>query len=48
MVLLVNIDNFDPSLVLVNNNKLKPYVPYDDNTRKLKFEFQGGSGKVQH
>ncbi len=45
MVLLVNIDNFDPSLVLVNINKLQPYVPYDDNTRKLKIEFQGGKGE---
>jgi len=43
--LLVNIDNFDPSFVLVNINKLKPYVPYDDNTRKLKFKFQGGKGE---
>lgn len=45
MVSLVNIDNFYPSLVLVNINKLKPYVPYDDNTKKLKFEFQGGKGE---
>ncbi len=35
-------DKFDPNPVLVNINKLKPYVPYDDNTRRLVSEFQGG------
>jgi hypothetical protein len=45
MVLLFNIDKFDPSPILVNINKLKPYVPYDNNTRKLVFEFQEGKRK---
>jgi len=39
---LVNIDKFDPSFVLVNINKQKPYVPYDSNIEGLVFEFQGG------
>ncbi len=42
MVLLVNMDKFDPNHVLVNVNKLKPYVPYDNNTKGLVFKFQGG------
>ncbi len=36
------IDKFDPSHVLVNINKLKPYVPYDGNTRELVSKFQRG------
>jgi hypothetical protein len=35
-------DKFDPNLVLVNVNKLKPYVPYGSNTKRLVFKFQGG------
>ncbi len=48
MVLWVNMENFHQSLVWVNINKLKPYVPYDGNTKWLVYEFQGGKGKVQH
>jgi hypothetical protein len=39
---LVNIDKFDPSIVLMNTNKLKPYVPYDVNIKGLVSKFQGG------
>jgi len=35
MVLLVTIDKFDPSLVLVNINKLKTYYFINDNTLQL-------------
>lgn len=42
MILLVNMDKFDPNLVLVHINKLKPYVPYDGNSRGLGSKFQGG------
>jgi hypothetical protein len=44
-VLLVNIDKFDPTHVLVNINKLKPYVFYDSNTKELVSEFQGWKRK---
>jgi hypothetical protein len=40
IVLLVNKDKFDPSLVLVNVNKLKLYFPYDNNTKGLVLEFK--------
>jgi hypothetical protein len=32
IVLLVTIDKFDPKLVLVNVNKLKPYMFIEDKT----------------
>jgi hypothetical protein len=35
MVLLVTIDKFDPNLVLVNINKLKPYRFINDSTLQL-------------
>jgi hypothetical protein len=38
----VTIGKFDPSHVLVNINKLKPCVPYDDNIKGLVFKFQRG------
>jgi hypothetical protein len=38
----VTIDKFDPNHVLVNINKLKPYVPYDNNTIRLVSKFQRG------
>jgi len=42
MILLVNVDKFDPSHVLVNINKLKHYVLNDSNMKGLVFEFQKG------
>ncbi len=35
IVLLVIIDKFDPNLVLVNINKLKPYMFIEDKTLQL-------------
>jgi hypothetical protein len=42
MALLVIINKFDPSFILVNINKLKPYVPYDSSMRGLISKFQRG------
>jgi hypothetical protein len=44
MVLLVTIDHFEPNLVLVNANKLKPYHPYASNTKILVFDIKRGGG----
>jgi hypothetical protein len=41
-ILLVNKDKFDPSRLLVNVNKLKPYFPYDNNTKGLVLKFKRG------
>jgi hypothetical protein len=41
IVLLVNVDCFEPNNMLVNANKLKPYCPYDNDTKGLVFEFKG-------
>jgi hypothetical protein len=41
-ILLVKLDKFDPNPMLVNVNKLKLYVPYDNNPSGLVSKFQGG------
>jgi hypothetical protein len=35
MILLINIDKFDPNLVLVNIKKLKPHMFIEDKTLKF-------------
>jgi hypothetical protein len=47
IVLLINVDKFDPNPMLVNINKLKPYLPYDNNTKGMVLEFRGEKGKGQ-
>lgn len=41
-IFLVNKDKFDLSPLLVNVNKLKPYFPYDNNTKGLVLKFKRG------
>jgi hypothetical protein len=41
MVLLVNVDNFNPNPLLIDVNKLKPYYPYDNNTSGVVLKFKG-------
>jgi hypothetical protein len=45
MVLLVNIDHFEPNPMLVNANKVKPYRLFDDNTNGFIIKFKGGRRK---
>jgi len=33
------------TIMHLDTHKLKPYVPYDSNTKELVFEFQGGKIK---
>jgi hypothetical protein len=42
MVLLVNIDHFEPNPMLVNANKVKPYYLFDDNTKGFIIKLKGG------